>query len=46
MGCDTGPGGDHYADTFHSTAPNLLNLEAQLAHDIEKKSAGGATPAW
>ena len=52
MGCDTGPGGDHCAHGFRSTASTLLNeegafdgnvVEAQLAHDTEKKSAGGAT---
>jgi hypothetical protein len=40
---------------FRSTASTLLNeegafdghvVEAELAHDPEKKSAGGATPAW
>ena len=52
MGCDTGPGGDHCAHGFRSAASTLLNeegafdgdvVEAQLAHDTEKKSAGGAT---
>ena len=52
MGCDTGPGGDHCAHGFRSTASTLLNeegafdgdvVEAQLAHDTGKK---GATPAW
>jgi hypothetical protein len=47
MGCDTGPGGDHCADGFRSTASTLLNeegafdgdvVEAQLAHDTEKKA--------
>ena len=47
MGCDTGPGGDHCAHDFRSTASNLLNekgafaddvVEAQLAHDTEKKA--------
>src|SRR5712691_3524768 len=52
MGYDTGPGGDHCAHGFRSSASTLLNeegvfdgdvVEAQLAHDTEKKSAGGAT---
>jgi hypothetical protein len=46
MGCDTGPGGDHCAHGFRSTASTLLNddvVEAQIAHDAEKKGAGGAT---
>ena len=52
MGCDTGLGGDHCAHGLRSTASTLLNeegavdgdeVEAQLAHDAEKKSAGGAT---
>ncbi|MEA2915326.1 MAG: hypothetical protein QOJ15_7407 [Bradyrhizobium sp.] len=47
MGCDTGPGGDHCADGFRSTASTLLNeegafdgdvVEAQPAHDTEKKA--------
>ena len=47
MGCDTGPGGDHCAHGFRSTASTLLNeegafdgdiVEAQLAHDTEKKA--------
>ncbi|HLG83560.1 MAG TPA: hypothetical protein VKY22_21300 [Bradyrhizobium sp.] len=59
MGCDTGPGGDHCAHGLRSTASTLLNeegafdsniVEAQLAHDTEKKSPaarrGGAAPAW
>jgi integrase len=58
MGCDTGPGGDHCAHGLRSTASTLLNeegafdgniVEAQLAHDTGKKSAGGAArwcPAW
>jgi hypothetical protein len=45
LGCDTGPGGDHCAHGFHSTASTLLNeedvfdsdlVEVQLAHDTEK----------
>ena len=52
MGYDTGPGGDHRAHSFRSTASTLLNeegafddhvAEAQLAHDTEEKDAGGAT---
>ena len=51
MGCDTSPGDDHCAHGFRSTASTLLNeegafdgdvVETQLAHDTEKKSAGGA----
>ena len=47
MGYDTGPGGDHCAHGFRSTASTLLNEEgafdgdvvgAQLAHDTEKKT--------
>jgi len=54
MGYDTGPGGDHCAHGFRSTASTLLNeegafdgdvVEAQLAHDTEKKIAGDATSA-
>jgi integrase len=50
MSYDTGPGGE--AHGFRSTASTLLNeegafdgdvVEAQLNHDTEKKSAGGAT---
>jgi hypothetical protein len=50
-GLHTGPGGDHCAHGFRATASTLLNeegafdgdaVEAQLAHDTEKKSAGGA----
>jgi Phage integrase family len=46
MGYDTGPGGDHCAHGFRSTASTLLNeegafdgdvVEAQLAHDTEEK---------
>ncbi len=46
MGYDTGPGGDHCAHGFRSTASTLLNeegafdgdvVEAQLAHDTDKK---------
>jgi integrase len=46
MGCYTGPGGDHCAHGFRSTASTLLNeegafdgdvVEAQLAHDTEEK---------
>lgn len=46
MGCDTGPGGDHYAHGLRSTASTLLNeegafdgdeMEAQLAHDTGEK---------
>jgi len=46
LGCDTGPGGDHCAHGFRSTASTLLNeegafdsdvVEVQLAHDTEKK---------
>jgi len=45
LGCDTGPGGDHCAHGFRSTASTLLNeegafdsdvVEVQLAHDTEK----------
>ncbi len=52
MGYDTGPGGDHCVRGFRSTASTLLKeegafdgdvVEAQLAHDTEEKSAGGAT---
>ena len=52
MRCDTGPGVDHWAHGFRSTASTLLNeegafdgdvVEAQFAHDTEKKSAGGVT---
>ena len=52
MGYDTGPGGDHCAHGFRSTASTLFNeegafdgdvVEARLAHDREEKSAGGAT---
>jgi hypothetical protein len=51
MGYDTAPGGDHCAHGFRSTASTLLNeegafdgdvAEAQLAHDTEEKSDGGA----
>jgi integrase len=47
MGYDTGPGGDHCAHGFRSTASALLNeegafdgdvVEAQLAHDTEEKA--------
>jgi hypothetical protein len=47
MGCDTGPGGDHCAHGFRSTASILLNeegafdgdvVEAQLADDTEEKA--------
>jgi integrase len=46
MGYDTGPGGDHCAHGFRSTASTLLNeegafdgdvVEAQLAHDTDEK---------
>ncbi len=46
MGCNIGPGGDHCAHGFRSTALTLLNqegashrdvVEAQLAHDLEEK---------
>jgi integrase len=46
MGYDTGPGGEHCAHGFRSTASTLLNeegafdgdvVEAQLAHDTEEK---------
>ena len=52
MGYDTGPGGDHCAHGFRSTASTLLNeegafdgdvVEPQLAYDTEEKSAGGET---
>ena len=55
MGCDTSPGDDHCAHGFRSTASTLLNeegafdgdvVETQLAHDTEKKSAGGAARWW
>jgi hypothetical protein len=45
LGCDTGPGGDHGAHGFRSTASTLLNeegafvsdvVEVQLAHDTQK----------
>jgi hypothetical protein len=45
LGCDTGPGGDHCAHGFRSTASTLLNeegafvgdvVEVQLAHDTQK----------
>jgi hypothetical protein len=57
MGCDIGPGGDHCAHGFRSTASTLLNEEgafdgdvvAQFAHETEKKAPaarrGGAAPA-
>ena len=54
MGYDTSPGGDHCAHGLHSTAPTPLDedgafdgdiMEAQLAHDTEKKSASGAASA-
>jgi general stress protein YciG len=47
MGYDTGPGGDHCAHGFRSTASTLFNeegafdgdvVEAQLAHDTEQKA--------
>jgi hypothetical protein len=47
MGCDTGPAATT-ARTAASTLPNEEDafdgniVEAQLAHDTEKKSAGGA----
>ena len=46
MGYATGPGGDHCAHGFRSTASTLLNeegafdgdvVESQLAHDTEEK---------
>lgn len=46
MGYDTGPGGDHCAHGFRSTASTLLNeegafdgdvMEAQLAHETDEK---------
>ncbi len=46
MGCDTGPGGDHCADGFRSTASTRLNeegafdgdvVEVELGHDTDKK---------
>jgi integrase len=46
MGYDTGPGGDHCAHGFRSTASTLLNeegafdgdvVEAQLAHETDEK---------
>ena len=52
MGCDTGPGGDHCADGFRSTASTLLNEEGAFDGDVVgsptrprhgEKSAGGAT---
>lgn len=45
LGCDTGPGGDHCAHGFRSTASTLRNeegafdsevVEVQLAHDTER----------
>jgi hypothetical protein len=52
QGYDADPDGDHCAHGFRSTASTLFNEEGafdgdvvgtQLAHDTEKKSAGGAT---
>jgi hypothetical protein len=51
MGRDIGPGGDHRARGFRSTSSTLHEesafdgpiVEAQLAHDTEKKSADGTT---
>jgi integrase len=52
MGYDTGPGGDHCAHGFRSSASTLLNeegafdgdvVEAQLAHERTKKRGGAAT---
>ncbi len=52
MGYATGPGGDHCAHGFRSTASTLLNeegafdgdvVEAQLAHHTEERSGGDAT---
>jgi integrase len=46
MGYDTGPGGDHCAHGFRSSASTLLNeegafdgdaVEAQLAHEMDEK---------
>ena len=52
MGYDTGPGGDHCAHGFRSSASTLLNeegvfdgdvVEAQLAHETDEKREGAAT---